>query len=136
MVRSYLVISLLTKLLALSYLVNMEVARNAGIWNDHAYFDRKAGGVTEQLRTMADLAALLGVKTATIRHYRADSLPGGRYENHPFPEPDGHLGSTPYWLRDRDDQIRAWAAARPGKGVGGGKPAHRASRARPEASDE
>lgn len=79
----------------------------------------------EDRRTMADLAELLGVKTATIRHYRAVSAPGGRYADHPFPKPSGHLGQTPYWLAERDDEIRAWAATRPGKGVGGGRPAHR-----------
>jgi hypothetical protein len=77
------------------------------------------------LRTTADLAAMLGVKAATIRHYRADSRPRGRYAQHPFPQPDGHLGKTPYWDPGRDDEIRAWAATRPGQGVGGGRPAHR-----------
>jgi hypothetical protein len=76
-------------------------------------------------RTTADLAALLGVKPATIRHYRADSRPGGRYADHPFPDPDGHLGITPYWNPERDQEIRAWAAERPGQGVGGGRPARR-----------
>jgi hypothetical protein len=83
------------------------------------------GAMTDDRRTMADLADLLGVKAATIRHYRAVSLPGGRYADHPFPEPSGHLGQTPYWLSERNDEIRAWAAARPGKGVGGGRPSHR-----------
>lgn len=77
------------------------------------------------LRTTADLARLLGVQPATIRHYRADSLPGGRYENHPFPEPDGKLGAAPYWEPGRDEEIRKWAATRPGQGVGGGRPSHR-----------
>lgn len=73
-------------------------------------------------RTTADIAELLSVKAATIRHYRAVSAPGGRYADNPFPEPDGHLGNIPYWLTSSDDKIRAWAAARPGKGVGGGRP--------------
>lgn len=79
----------------------------------------------DNLRTMADLAELLGVKTATIRHYRAVSAPGGRYADHPFPEPSGHLGQTPYWLAERNDEIRKWAADRPGQGVGGGRPSRR-----------
>lgn len=77
------------------------------------------------LRSTADLARLLGVKPATIRHYRADSLPGGRYENHPFPEPDGLFGGRPYWLPDREGEVRAWAVKRAGQGVGGGRPSHR-----------
>ena len=74
------------------------------------------------LRTTADVARLLGVKPATIRHYRADSLPGGRYESHPFPAPDGKLGAAPYWLPGRDEEIRKWATDRPGQGSGGGRP--------------
>lgn len=70
----------------------------------------------------ADIADLLGVKAATIRHYRADSLPGGRYETHPFPEPNGKVGSLVYWEQDRAQEIRDWAAKRAGKGAGGGRP--------------
>jgi len=73
----------------------------------------------------ADVAELLGVKAATIRHYRADSLPGGRYETHPFPEPDGKVGSLVYWEQAREQELRDWADKRPGKGVGGGRPAHK-----------
>lgn len=76
-------------------------------------------------RSTDALAALLGVKAATIRHYRTDSRPGGRYAEHPFPEPSGHLGQTPYWDPGRDGEILAWAAKRPGQGMGGGRPAHR-----------
>lgn len=83
----------------------------------------KGHDMPEDRRTMADLADLLKVKTATIRHYRAVSAPGGRYADHPFPEPSGHLANVPYWLANRDDEIRAWAAGRPGQGVGGGRPA-------------
>lgn len=72
-------------------------------------------------RTTAGIAELLGVKAATIRHYRAVSAPGGRYADHPFPEPDGYLGNTPYWLVSNEDKIKQWAAARPGQGVGGGR---------------
>lgn len=73
----------------------------------------------------ADVAELLGVKAATIRHYRADSLPGGRYADHPFPQPDGKVGSLVYWEQVREQELREWAAKRPGKGAGGGRPAHK-----------
>jgi hypothetical protein len=75
--------------------------------------------------TTADVASLLGVKPATIRHYRADSLPGGRYADHPFPAPNGKVGPLVYWNLDREQEIRDWAASRPGSGVGGGRPAHK-----------
>lgn len=76
-------------------------------------------------RSTADVAALIGVTPATIRHYRTDSQPGGRYAAHPFPEPDGHIGISPFWLPERDEEIREWAAKRPGQGAGGGRPSHR-----------
>lgn len=72
-------------------------------------------------RSTADLADLLGVKPATIRRYRA----GTRYADHPFPEPDGHIGIAPYWNADRDEEIRKWAETRVGMGAGGGQPAHK-----------
>ncbi len=75
--------------------------------------------------TTTDLAALLGVQAATIRHYRADSLPGGRYESHPFPAPDDKLGNAPCWKASRRQELLDWAASRPGQGVGGGRPPHR-----------
>lgn len=83
----------------------------------------------DDYRTIADLADMLGVKAATIRHYRADSLPGGRYADHPFPAEDGHFGRTPVWSVQRDEEIKKWAATRAGKGVGGGRPAHRSETA-------
>ena len=73
----------------------------------------------------ADVAELLGVKAATIRHYRADSLPGGRYEAHPFPAPDGKVGPLVYWEQERAGEIRNWADRRVGSGAGGGRPAHK-----------
>lgn len=76
-------------------------------------------------RTTADLATMLGVKPATIRRYRA----GARYADHPFPAPDGYLGIAPYWNAERDDEIREWAATRPGQGASGGQPAHKNRRA-------
>lgn len=81
--------------------------------------------------TTADLAELLGVKPASIRHYRADSLPGGRYESHPFPAPDTKLGNAPAWKASRADEVRAWADTRAGQGAGGGQSAHRSRRDAP-----
>ncbi len=75
--------------------------------------------------TTADLAELLGVKPATIRHYRAASLPGGRSAAPPFPAPDDRLGNAPAWSADRKREILDWAANRPGQGAGGGRPTHR-----------
>lgn len=75
--------------------------------------------------TTADLAALLGVQSATIRHYRADSLAGGRYADHPFPAPDTKLGNAPAWKISRRQEILDWSSTRLGKGAGGGQPAHK-----------
>jgi hypothetical protein len=33
----------------------------------------------------------------------------------PFPAPDLRLGHIPGWRADRADEIRAWAASRPGR---------------------
>jgi len=59
--------------------------------------------MTEQL-TMSDIAALAGVKVATITKHRVR----GR-----FPDPDGHLGPVPWWRRETVD---AWLASRRGVG--------------------
>jgi hypothetical protein len=69
------------------------------------------------------VAALLGLKPKSISQYLTESRPGGRYERHPFPAPDGTIGRAPWWHPKREDEIRAWAAARPGQGAGGGRPA-------------
>jgi predicted DNA-binding transcriptional regulator AlpA len=60
------------------------------------------------------VAARLGVTRATIQRYR--SADRGKYG---FPEPDGMIGRTPWW---KPETIDAWAANRPGKGAGGGRP--------------
>jgi hypothetical protein len=64
--------------------------------------------------------------------YLSASEPGGRYHDHPFPAPSGHLrransdgtdtGGVPYWLPDRIPAIEQWAQTRVGPGVGGGRP--------------
>lgn len=60
--------------------------------------------------TAAEVAAHLGVTAATWRTYvhRGEA-----------PRPDGYLGRTPWW---RPATVAAWDAARPGQGVGGGRP--------------
>jgi hypothetical protein len=68
------------------------------------------------------VAALIGVQPKTISQYLTESREGGRYAKHPFPMPDGHIGKGPWWRRERERDIKAWAAARPGPGAGGGRP--------------
>lgn len=79
--------------------------------------------------TIRDVAKLLGPTTspATVSKYLAESRPGPRadgkprrYADHPFPPPDGRLGSAPWWKPSRADEIKTWAATRPGRGAGGG----------------
>lgn len=60
----------------------------------------------------AAVGALIGVTEKTISEYRL------RYSNTvlPFPKPSGYFGRSPYWFASRADEIRAWAAKRPGRG--------------------
>jgi predicted DNA-binding transcriptional regulator AlpA len=83
---------------------------------------RFGGGVSDQFLTIADLADLLGKAQQTIHKYRTDSRPGRRYAATPFPEPDRTVGTMPVWNADRLGEIKAWLDARPGMGVGGGRP--------------
>ena len=75
-----------------------------------------------------DGAALLGTKiqgrtvSTSLYESRAhvgagDNKRPGRYAKHPFPEPDGYQGKAPWWRLDRADEIKAWAASRPGQGA-------------------
>lgn len=75
--------------------------------------------------TLTDVADLLGIKPETLRSYRTHSTPGGRYERHPFPNPDERVGNNLMWKSEREAEIREWGATRPGQGVGGGQPAHK-----------
>jgi hypothetical protein len=68
------------------------------------------------------VAVILGVQPKTISQYLVESKAGGRYATHPFPAPDGYIGRGPWWRRERESEIRGWAAARPGQGAGGGRP--------------
>lgn len=70
----------------------------------------------------ADLATLLDIKPATLRFLRAQSKPGGRYADDPFPEPDIVIARSPAWRSERADEIVSWNERRPGQGVGGGRP--------------
>lgn len=58
----------------------------------------------------------------TVSAYMTESRPGGRYENHPFPEPDGYVAKAPFWMATRIPEIEAWALNRAGQGAGGGRP--------------
>lgn len=78
------------------------------------------------------VAKLLNVKPITISRYLTESrrvVAGrpGRYANHPFPKPDGHIARSPYWNRDRTQELLDWAKNRAGRGAGGGRPRRRAS---------
>jgi hypothetical protein len=63
---------------------------------------------------------ILGLTPDTVTRYMRESLPDGRYASHPFPDPDGRLGNSPYWLPDRTAEIYNWGVTRIGRGVGGG----------------
>lgn len=71
-------------------------------WNE-------AGERADQLTT-ADVAKLAGITPASVRRYRVRGV---------LPEPDGMLGSTPWWYRHT---ITAWLEVRrqPGRPKGGG----------------
>lgn len=73
----------------------------------------------------AAVAALLGVEPDTITNYLNQSREGGRFAGHPFPAPDFKAGRSPVWRAERRAELIAWAQARPGRGAGGGQPAHR-----------
>lgn len=62
----------------------------------------------------AGVADLLGVDRGTVYRYRS-----GDRAKYGFPEPDGHLGQSPWWW---STTIERWAAKRPGKGTGAGRP--------------
>jgi len=68
--------------------------------------------VTEQLR-IADIARLRGCTPATISAWRAQSAPGKRLADNPFPAPDGQDGRSPLWNADRADELAAWEPTTP-----------------------
>lgn len=73
-----------------------------------------AGRRAPTMLDQAAVAARLGVTRETVQRYRAADR-----DKYRFPEPDGHLGRTPWWWCSTID---SWAAARPGKGAGAGRP--------------
>lgn len=74
--------------------------------------------------TRDDVAEILGIKPKSVSQYLVESKEGGKYELHPFPAPNDYVGRSPWWALGREDEIKKWAADRPGQGVGGGRPAH------------
>jgi len=73
--------------------------------------DKVAGRV--QLDTVG-VGERLGISAVSVRRYMVADR-----DKYSFPQPDGYLGRTPWWWSDTIDE---WAAARPGRGVGGGRP--------------
>lgn len=65
--------------------------------------------MTERYLSVTEVAQLLGISTAAVSAYR-------------LPEPDATIGRTRGWKRQT---IETWNAARPGRGVGGGRPRSR-----------
>lgn len=76
------------------------------------------GKPDRSLLDTADVAAALGIERQTVRRYVWESRAlGRRYSNHPFPAPDGKIGSSVYWNRERLPEILAWNAGRTGRGA-------------------
>jgi hypothetical protein len=67
----------------------------------------------------ADIAVILNVERDTVRRYLWESAPGRRYAHHPFPAPDGKLGGSLYWRKDRQPEFDIWVKGRPGRGFRG-----------------
>lgn len=57
------------------------------------------------------------LSTKSVSQYLVESKPGGRYAEHPFPQPAGRIGQWPYWLPTQEREIRAWAENRLGSGA-------------------
>lgn len=60
----------------------------------------------------SNIAGWFNVDTRTVAKWRS------RYSD--FPAPDAIIGDVAGWLPNREAEIRAWEAARPGQGAGGG----------------
>ena len=65
----------------------------------------------------AEIAALFGVQPGTVDTWRTRPTRGPA-----FPQPDAYIGRIAGWLPSREAELRAWYAARPGRGAGGGRP--------------
>lgn len=66
--------------------------------------------------TADEAAELLGVKRRTLDSYRSRDTT--------FPAPDRMRGTVAFWDRAT---LTTWKRSRPGRGVGGGHPTHRAT---------
>jgi hypothetical protein len=102
----------------------------ARIWGEEAArVQARAAGKDES----AAVAAARPVSESAVRKYRVQSL-RGRYAAQPMPLPiypddPPKPGQQPLWvpedgetLDDLERRLRAWWHARPGAGVGGGRP--------------
>lgn len=69
-----------------------------------------------------EVGALLGINAATVLKYLHWCEEGGRYEDHPFPEPAGIVSRVYYWTEEQVPQILEWKRTRAGRGAGGGRP--------------
>lgn len=70
---------------------------------------------TKRNPTMERDASPLSPKS--VSQYLVESKAGGRYAEHPFPQPAGRVGQWPYWLPEQESEIRAWAESRLGAGA-------------------
>ncbi|MBW3082804.1 helix-turn-helix transcriptional regulator [Bifidobacterium phasiani] len=61
---------------------------------------------TKHYLSVTEVAERLGISTGAVSAYK-------------LPEPDATIGRTRGWLPETIDR---WNAARPGRGVGGGRP--------------
>lgn len=87
--------------------------------------------MTDPLR-IADIARLRGCAPATISAWRAQSAPGKRLADNPFPAPDGQDGRSPLWNADRADELAAWEPTLPPAA----EPAESVTQTEPDAEPE
>lgn len=69
-----------------------------------------------------EVAKMIGVAYNTVRYYLQQARANrslGVLKAADLPEPDRFFGRSPVWRRST---IEAWVKARPGRGVGGGRP--------------
>lgn len=68
------------------------------------------------------IARLMGVKVDSVRTYHARAVArraAGQSRPGDMPAPSGRVGNCLIW---QPEDILAWLVARPGRGVGGGRP--------------
>jgi hypothetical protein len=86
-----------------------------------------------QVLSLEDVGVYLGMRKGgkpysgrTVGFFVSQSVPGGRYGEHPFPAPSGYVGrqkgketgGIPYWLPNRLGELEQWDDTRPGRGGG------------------